>query len=82
MKVRVIQPITTAKGTTPVGTIIDIPDNLLVKLKGKVELIDDPKKFPHYCAKSDSWCSGKLPGNDYPSACIKIKCEYHTGGHQ
>lgn len=37
MKVRVIQPITTSRGTTPVGTIIDIPDTMLDRLKGKVE---------------------------------------------
>ena len=79
MIVRVIQPITTIKGTTPAGTIIEIPDHLLDKLMGKVEAIGDPKLFPHYCIPADCHCSAKLPEADYPAGCIRISCSvYHA----
>jgi len=35
------------------------------------------KDLPHYCQPGDCWCSEKLPQSNYPSGCIRIKCEYH-----
>jgi hypothetical protein len=78
VKVRVIQAITTTKGITPAGTIIEIPDSLLEKLKGKVDAIGDPKSFPHNCHPAGCHCSAKLPGADYPVECIRIGCKHYN----
>lgn len=63
------------------GSIIEVPDDALSKLAGYVQVIQpttrDPKTFPHYCKPSDSWCSGKLPGREYPKDCINHHCEYY-----
>jgi hypothetical protein len=77
VKVRVIHPITTNKGTTPAGAIIEIPESFLEKLKGKVEAFGDPKSFSHYCRPADCHCSAKIPDADYPTGCIRIGCDHY-----
>ena len=44
MKARVIEPFPTTKGIIPAGQIIEIPQVLLEKLKGKVEVITSPQE--------------------------------------
>ena len=77
IRVKIISEIPSAKGTIPVGRIIEISYKLIDKLKNKVEAIDDPKKFSHYCHPADCHCSSKRPEADYPSGCIWIGCEYY-----
>ena len=66
------------------GAVIDIPDNLLERLNGKVVpvivLANSGKDSHLYCRPSDSWCGARLPDSNYPDMCISIRCEYHQPG--
>jgi len=79
MKVRVLVEIMLSNKTLHPGEIIEIPNSLLPKLGGRVKPLhtSDGKDQPHYCSESDSWCSAKLPGTDYPAGCIWHNCEYY-----
>jgi len=81
MKVKVISEIPSARGVIPTGRIIEISAAMLEKLQGKVEPLpitrpNGGKDLPHYCQPGECWCSEKLPQSNYPSGCIRIKCEY------
>lgn len=70
MKVRTLEPLNTPQGEIPAGRIISIPDNLLERLRGKVEPLPSPApsttatergahRAPCYCCKgTDYWLAG------------------------
>lgn len=64
----------------PTGKVLELTQDQVEKLGSKVQILkpypNDGKDQPHYCSKSDSWCSAKLPGSDYPNSCRRYGCEY------
>jgi hypothetical protein len=76
MNVKTLVEIPSAKGTIPAGEIIDIPEILLDRLAGKVELPISAtlfKNLQHYCGRQDCLCSSRLPVNLKPTTCLN--CE-------
>lgn len=59
MRVKVIAALPTAKGIIPAGRIIEIPDQLLAKLTGKVEAINDTEV--NQISTSDDYHTLPLP---------------------
>lgn len=65
MKVLVIKAFPTAKGNIQAGAIIDIPENMVDRLKGKVEpLTFDSSRWLTEIKNLADWISAKDPGGD------------------
>jgi len=82
MRCRAKVAFTTVHGKIAVGTIVNIPDNLLEKYKDRVEPVSvsisgDGRDLDHYCKDGACWCSEKLPGSNHPLGCIRHGCCHH-----
>ena len=62
MKVWVLTDIPSAKGIIPAGEIIDIPPEVMGRLRGKVEPVTDGKELATYCPdyQGGAWCSCRI----------------------
>jgi hypothetical protein len=82
MLCQIIKPFNRRGELQPLGSIIEVPEEMILTMSGYVQIIADDgycpdrTSLPHYCQTGDSWCGGKLPGKDYPTLCYVINCEY------
>ena len=85
MQCRVLKPFSRRGEIVPAGGMIEIPEDMLPQLAGRVTPLHVPppdagRNLPHYCPAGNCWCSEKLPGKNFPAGCAQFKCEHHHGG--